>query len=382
MSGLASRSLDEMLLAAAESGLSSEGREEQWEARRAEDDQVLETLRSAVLQHEPPEGGPPVASVDWARWSTADNRDSMHRQPLTTPREQPTWTAVFEDRPATVPGPLRGLEVGVKDLMHVDGHRVTAATRAHRSTPAAEAPAVSALRRAGADIVGTTNLHALAYGATGTSSDWGVPQNPAVPGAIPGGSSSGSAVAVAEGSAHVTVGTDTAGSIRIPAALCGVVGLKPTFGAVPVEGCHPLAPTLDHIGPLAGSVALVAEAFAAMAGQSPRESAPEDDAGQPVLGVLRGYFDTLLDPAVRAALAATLDRLQAAGFTLVDVDLPLAEHVPGAQLATMSMEALRSNLETLRERAYLLPPDVRLRLEAGLGRTPAQYEAAQQLRAA
>lgn len=395
MATLASRTLSQMRERAESLGLTLTCSPDELAQRRSQDEATLEALRSfdpqAVDGPEPLGGGLPELS-----WTG--------RRPLATPqnltgatREAPTWIAVL-DAPRVLPGgPLTGFEVGIKDLLDVEGCTVTGGTRAHRVPPASrDAPAVQALRAAGATIRGTTNLHALAYGATGTSSDWGVPENPVAPGAIPGGSSSGSAAAVAEGSAALTLGTDTSGSIRIPAALCGVVGLKPTRGLISRQGCHPLAPTLDHIGPLARSVDVVAAAMGALVGsdRSPDRSSsgrsasggdswelPQEPQAAVRMGVLGGYFDEGLSAPIRAARDEALAVLTGAGVELSATELGLARHIPGAQIAVLGAEALTSNLITLREHGSELPADVRLRLEAGLARTDEQHAVALELTA-
>lgn len=151
-----------------------------------------------------------------------------------------------------------GPTVAVKDLIDIEGFPTTCASRpvAARVEPArADATAVTRVRGGGGRIVGKTNLHELAFGGTGINEYTGTPANPLDPGRIPGGSSSGSAVAVATGEADVALGTDTGGSIRTPSACCGTVGLKTTYGRIPLDGVHPLAPTLDVLGPMAADVA-------------------------------------------------------------------------------------------------------------------------------
>lgn len=381
---LPSRSLAEVRARAEECGLALGSSEDELTQRLAVDDATLETLRS----FEPTTAGAHAAPLvdGTARPATATPADPIApprwRGRRTAPqppevetgrRHGPTWITVTNNPRTVAGGPLEGWEVGIKDLMALEGTPLTAGTHAHRANlPRRDATPVAALRAAGATIRGTTNLHALAYGATGISSDWGVPTNPAVPGAIPGGSSSGSAAAVAEGTAALTLGTDTSGSIRIPAALCGVVGLKPTRGLVSLQGCHPLSPTLDHIGPLAGTVDAVALAMSVLAGWDGWHL-PAEPEGLVRVGVLGGYFVQGLSRPVRAAFDRACERLAGAGVELVPVELPLAEHIPGAQIALLGTEALQSNLVTLRERGADLPDDVRLRLEAGLARTDEQY---------
>lgn len=352
--------------------------------RLAEDEVTLETLRSfdPTRSHDAPapaRGGDASTEPDLAPLRWRGERAAPIAPDLGTDRHGPTWVTVRNNPRVTPGGPLTGWEVGVKDLMAVEGCVLTAGTHAHPARLSQrDAPAVAALRAAGATIRGTTNLHALAYGATGLSSDWGVPANPAVRGAIPGGSSSGSAAAVAERTAALTLGTDTSGSIRIPAALCGVVGLKPTRGLISLEGCHPLAPSLDHIGPLGPSAPAIAAAMTALAGWGDWRL-PEEPEGTVRLGVLGGYFAQGLSAPVRAAFDHACERLTDAGVELLPVDLPLARHIPGSQIALLGTEALQSNLGTLRERGAELPADVLLRLEAGLARTDEQYAVSREL---
>ena len=411
MAALVSRTLAQLRERAESLGLTLLSSSDDLEQRHRQDEATLETLRGFAAQSvdgQPAEspsadlaegpGGLPELS-----WTGRRGLPTPPELPVVT-CEAPTWITVLDSPRVQPGGPLTGFEVGVKDLLDVEGCTATAGTRAHRAAPARrDAPAVHALRATGATIRGTTNLHALAYGATGTSSDWGVPHNPASPGAIPGGSSSGSAAAVAEGSAALTLGTDTSGSIRIPAALCGVVGLKPTRGLINLEGCHPLAPTQDLLRPLAGSVAVVAAAMSAMAGwdssgastpggsgaggSTPGGSGagedawqlPEEPRGRIRIGVLGGYFDEGLSAPIRVALDAALTLLDAAGVELTPVELCLARHIPGAQIVVLGAEALATNLPTLRAHGRELPADVRLRLEAGLARTDEQQAVAREL---
>src|SRR5580693_2484506 len=151
-----------------------------------------------------------------------------------------------------------GLRLAVKDLIDMEGVPTTAGSRAvaDRAKPAlADAACLAGARAADVVIVGKTNLNELAYGASGLNEHYGTPVNPLDPALLPGGSSSGSAVAVADGDADLAYGTDTGGSIRVPAAYCGITGLKTTHGRVPAGGVWPLAPSLDSVGPMARDVA-------------------------------------------------------------------------------------------------------------------------------
>lgn len=371
---LDSRSIPGLRARAEELGLRLLSLPDELEQRHSDDERTLDALRTFATTCIPDEGAgsDPLPPPPWQ-----GQRPAPMPPPAGAGRHDArTWISVL-DHPRVVPGgPLTGFEVGVKDLMAVEGVTMTAATRAHRAARSAhDAIAVHALRAAGATIRGTTNLHVLAYGATGVSSDWGTPDNPAAPGTVPGGSSSGSAAAVADGSAALTLGTDTSGSIRIPAALCGIVGYKPSRGLVSLDGCHPLSPALDHIGPLSRTMDVAAAAMAALAGWDGWQ-VPDGPRGPLRVGVLTGYFDDGVDPRVRRAVEEATAHLADSGAVIDTVDLPLARHIPGAQLAILGTEALTSNLDTLRERGDQLPPDVRLRLEAGLARTPEQFETA------
>src|ERR1700689_4193256 len=157
-----------------------------------------------------------------------------------------------------LPHSTRGIRLAVKDLIDISGVPTTAGSRAVAETvrPAeTDAACMAGARAAGAAIVGKANLYELAFGASGVNEWFGTPVNPLDPGLVPGGSSSGSAVAVADGDADIAYGSDTGGSIRIPAACCGVTGLKTTHGRIPLDGVWPLAPSFDTIGPMARTVA-------------------------------------------------------------------------------------------------------------------------------
>src|SRR5438046_4260027 len=175
-----------------------------------------------------------------------------------------------------VASPLAGLPVSVKDLFDIAGEQSLAGSQALDDTPPAahDAPAIARLRAAGAVLIGRTNMTEFAFSGVGINPHYGTPGNPHDRRLIPGGSSSGAAVSVGDGAAIVGIGTDTGGSVRIPAALCGIVGFKPTQTRVPRDGVIPLSTTLDSIGPLANSVACCAIADAVMGGEPPVAPAP------------------------------------------------------------------------------------------------------------
>ncbi|MGA2211347.1 MAG: amidase [Acidimicrobiales bacterium] len=207
-----------------------------------------------------------------------------------------------------------GPRVGVKDLIDVEGSVTTAGCRtlADLGVPAAaDAACIRSVRQAGGRLVGKTNLHELAFGTSGINPWFGTPPNPADPGRVPGGSSSGSAAAVALGEADITLGSDTGGSVRIPAACCGVVGLKTTHGLVSLDGVWPLAPSFDTVGLLASEVAGVVLGMALLGVELAAGSEVPDVVGRVVLpaGI---EIDPAIDAAVDAALAAAGLRIEVA----------------------------------------------------------------------
>ncbi len=216
--------------------------------------------------------------------------------------------------------PLAGLPVSVKDLFDIAGERTLAGSKALDDRPPAarDAAIVQRLKAAGAVIVGRTNMTEFAYSGVGINPHYGTPGNPYDRARIPGGSSSGAAVSAKDGSSVVAIGTDTGGSVRIPAALCGLVGFKPTARRVPTTGAFPLSTTLDSVGPLARTVACCAIADAVLAGEPPEVPPPRDVAGLrlavPQAVVLGG-----LDDAVSASFARALSALSRAGAQVTDL---------------------------------------------------------------
>jgi amidase len=273
--------------------------------------------------------------------------------------------------PLSVQGP--GLRVAVKDLIDVAGTPTTAASRvvADAAVPAGQdAACLAGLRAAGAQIVGKANLHELALGVTGINPWFGTPVNPLDASLAPGGSSSGSAVAVATGEARVACGTDTGGSIRIPAACCGICGLKTTWGRIPVAGVRPLAPSLDTVGPMAADVAGLVAGMELLEPGFAAAQAP---------GSLR--VGRLRLPAAPEVTDAVIAALRATSWEVSDVD-------PGAWLTatrwTSSLlvaEAYSTNQEIFDHNATRLSGDVARRLDAGRRVTPAAMTEAARARA-
>lgn len=264
----------------------------------------------------------------------------------------------------TDPPPGDGPTVAVKDLIDMAGLPTTCASRpvAERARPAdGDAACVASVRANGGRIVGKTNLHELAFGGTGVNPYTGTPTNPLDPTLIPGGSSSGSAVAVATGEADVALGTDTGGSIRTPSACCGTVGLKTTKGRVSLAGIHPLAPSLDVVGPMATTVDGVARGMALLeAGFT-----PADDPA-PVVGRFRV-------PGADPGIEAALDRaLASAEMTVEPTALPGWMAAYDAATVVAFVEALEVNADLVRDHAELLDPAVRERFARSKTFTPEQ----------
>ena len=268
-------------------------------------------------------------------------------------------------------GPLHGVPISLKDIIDLEGMPTTAASRlriGHRA--AADAPVTARLRAAGAVFIGKCNLHELAFGTTGGESAYGPTRNPHAPAHVAGGSSSGSAVSVAAGMAWASIGTDTGGSIRIPASACGVVGLKPTHGEVSAAGVVPLAPSLDHVGPITRSVGDAALLYRILrdrpddgGGAARTEEPPVDP--RPRLGIPRRYFLDLLEPAVEDAFARAVERLRRAGSRIDDVDITHAADTAPIYLHTQLAEAADCHRADLDRRPEALGRGVRLRLELG-----------------
>lgn len=255
------------------------------------------------------------------------------------------------------PGPGDGPRLAVKDLIDVAGLPTTSASRPFLGAPPADADAacVATARAAGARVVGKANLHELAFGGSGVNPTTGTPVNPLDPTRIPGGSSSGSAVAVATGEADVALGTDTGGSVRTPSACCGTVGLKTTHGRIPLDGVRPLAPSMDTVGPMAATVAGVVRGMALL---EPGFAPSTDEVD--VLGRFR------LDgaaPWVEAAIDAVLARLDA---RTVAVDLPGWAEADAAGTAVVFAEAAAVHGHLLAEHGDDLGDEVRQRLRRGL----------------
>ena len=263
-------------------------------------------------------------------------------------------------------GPLHGIPISLKDLIDVEGMPTTAASMVRKGhVAAADAVVTRRLRDAGAVFVGKTNLHEFAYGTTSEDSGYGPARNPHDPGRSPGGSSGGSAIAVATGMSLGSIGTDTGGSIRIPAAACGVVGLKPEFGRISADGVVPLSRQLDHVGPLAASVADAWLLYNVMQPAKSRVNMlPEAGVLKGLrFGILRNYLFDRLDEDVETTLLKTIELLRGSGAATTDVTLPHANDIVTVYLHLQLADAAEYHASTLESRPQDYTPNVRMRLE-------------------
>jgi aspartyl-tRNA(Asn)/glutamyl-tRNA(Gln) amidotransferase subunit A len=276
------------------------------------------------------------------------------------------------------PGALLGLPIALKDLYATRGVRTTAGSRILRDwVPAADAAVVTRLRQAGAIVFGKTNLHEFAYGVSNANPWWGVARNPADRRRSPGGSSGGSAIAVVAGMCAAALGSDTGGSIRIPAALCGCVGLKPTRGAVPLDGTFPLGWSLDHAGPITRTVADADLLFQVMSG---RPAPPRVRTRGLRVGVLQGNITRRIQPGVRGRMDAAARGLRRAGLRLRRVTIPELDWTIATQLVTLRAEASALHARWIRRRPASYGDDVRVRLQLGALVSGADYVVAQRAR--
>ncbi|MBB5692427.1 amidase [Muricoccus pecuniae] len=277
------------------------------------------------------------------------------------------------------PSPYAGIPISIKDLFDQAGVVTAAGSLARRNeTPAtATAPAIARLERAGFVVLGRTNMVEFAFSGTGLNPHHGTPRAPydRSTGRVPGGSSSGAAVAVADGMGFGAIGSDTGGSCRVPAALCGITGFKPTARRVPTAGAFPLSTTLDSIGPLAPSAACCAVLDAVMAGEE--GAAPPSP--MPLEGLRLGlpsatYLFDGLAPAVIAAFDIALRRLEAAGAKLIDVALPELAEIPAANATGgfAASEAWALHRELIGRSRELYDPMILARIERGSSMTAAE----------
>jgi len=290
-------------------------------------------------------------------------------------------------------GPLHGVPISVKDLIQTAGLRTTCGSRILADwIPEEDATLIGRFREAGAILIGKTHLHEFAYGPTNLNPHYGPARNPWDPRRMTGGSSGGSGIAVATACSYASIGTDTGGSVRIPAALCGVVGLKPTYGRISRAGIFPLSWSQDHAGPLTRTVADAAIALQALAGFDPADPASSRQAVSNFskgltagvkglrLGVPREFFWDEVDPEVAGAVRKAVAVLAGLGASVREVRWPMVAEARALSFLIMGAEAFSVHERWLKERPEEYGPDVRQRLAQGATILAADYLRAQRLR--
>lgn len=304
--------------------------------------------------------------------------------------------AIDADRPTTA---LAGAPIALKDLFDVAGVATTAGSPLFKANIArADSAVARRLFEAGAVNLGKTNLHEWAFGVTTNNPHFGPTRNPWALDRIPGGSSGGSAAALAASLIFGSIGSDTGGSIRIPASLCGVVGLKPTYGRVSLRGAIPLAWSLDHAGPMARTVRDVALLLQLIAGYDASDpvsaDVPTDDYFADIeagvrglrIGVVTGHFMTRLGsdaqpaPEVAAAVRAAADLFAKEGARVEDAELPRSDELRDAQLAVIGTEAGAYHHARIDAHRDAYGADVARRIDTGLARTATEYALARRTR--
>jgi aspartyl-tRNA(Asn)/glutamyl-tRNA(Gln) amidotransferase subunit A len=290
-------------------------------------------------------------------------------------------------------GPLHGIPVALKDLFNTGGVRTTSGSRIFDNfIPERDCTVAARFHQAGAILLGKLNMHQFAYGPTGENPDYGHMHNPWNLDLITGGSSGGSGSAAAAGQCTITTGSDTGGSIRIPAALCGIVGLKPTYGLVSRYGLTPLSWSLDHPGPMVRTVEDAALSMNAIAGYDPNDvasarveipdytTALTGDVRGLRIGVVKEYFEAPLDPEVARSVRDAIGVLESLGAVVTEVSFPMFNDSQAISGAILMSEAAAYHRDLLASDGEKLYPPVRVRLEAGLFVSAADYLRAQQAR--
>lgn len=285
-------------------------------------------------------------------------------------------------------GPLHGIPLGVKDLYDTAGIKTTSSSAQRADhVPSSDSASVTRLYEAGMVLIGKTHTHEFAHGATTPTTG-----NPWAPDHTPGGSSGGSGAAVGAGVVHVALGSDTGGSIRIPAALCGTVGLKPTFGRASRVGVASLSWSLDHVGPLSRNVIDAGLVMAAMSGYDRRDPATVDlpvpdmvtgiDAGVTgkKVGIPTNYYTERVDPEAAAAARTAALKLEELGAELIEVEIPMAGHVISTEWGILMPEASAYHIDSLRNSPEKFTEETRALLEAGAAALAIDYINALRLR--
>ena len=282
--------------------------------------------------------------------------------------------AEIEIRSGTWRGPLHGIPIGLKDLIDTAGVRTTAGSAVFKDRiPAEDADVVVKLKAAGAVILGKQNLHEFAYGGSSLVSHFGPVRNPVNPEFITGGSSGGSAAAVASGMCYSAIGTDTAGSIREPAALCGVVGLKPTYELVSTRGIVPLSPSLDHAGPIARTVEDAAIVLEAIAGKATDYRANlKSNLNKLRVGIPRAFFFDDLNAEVASSVEQAIAEIAKLGAAIHDIELAVS-----TDRTLQAYESYQFHREMAAKSPELYQAETLRRIRSGEKITSEQYEIAQ-----
>ena len=272
-----------------------------------------------------------------------------------------------EGNPA--PGPLQGLPVAVKDLIDQEGRLTTCGSAFYRETPNRSASAVSRLESGGATIIGRTGLHEFAFGFSSENPHFGPVRNPWDPATSAGGSSGGSAAAVAAGIVPLAVGTDTGGSVRVPAALCGCYGLKVSFGAIPLDGVFPLVPSIDTVGPIAESATVIDAAYRVMSG----DTNPPPELKSLRFGVPQPWYDEgPLAPDVDGAFRDALEALRSMGHEVNPIHLP--DVLPDRRINFALAREVTAVHRDYRARGMPYGDDVAARLDEAIAVTDEQAD--------
>ena len=265
------------------------------------------------------------------------------------------------------PGPLGGIPVGLKDLIDHQGRVTTAGSAFYREEAETSAPVVTRLESAGAIVIGRTGLHEFAFGFSSENPHFGPVRNPWDPTTSPGGSSGGSAAAVAAGIAPIAIGTDTGGSVRVPAALCGCYGLKVTHGRIPLDGVFPLAGSVDTVGPLANSVDNLDRAYRVMSGDQREEPAP----GRLRIGIPQPWVeDAPMSEAVGAAFGSALEALGGMGHSIETIEMP--DVLPDPRLIHAIADEVSAVHRSFREQGLPYGEDVARRVDDCIATTAEQ----------
>ena len=270
-------------------------------------------------------------------------------------------------------GPLHGIPIGLKDVIDTAGVRTTAASAVHKDRiPTTDADVATKLRAAGAIFVGKHNLHEFAYGGSSLISHFGLVRNPVNPDFVAGGSSGGSTAAVASGMCYAAIGTDTAGSIREPAALCGIVGLKPTFDLVSTSGIIPLSQSLDHAGPITRCVEDVAILLDSITDtKANHRDSLRRDISEFVIGVPRKFFFEDLGAEVARSVEHAIEDFRRIGATVRDIELPVS-----TDRTLQSYESYVYHRDKVAASPELYQPETLRRIKSGERVTEVQYQTA------